>query len=192
MKKAEWIEVVQANAGLRFRDRTIAKHIEIAINTVLGQIFLKDPNQWDMFAKAYEVEVVHANKPYALLPEQIIQTPDLAKGVRRIYAGSQEKGSDALMFVPMPGFGHQLFSEVGLDQVDDTCGYEVRADRVRFFNLRYPIKTITMELVIPFSKWGDEDFFPIAIGTASMITDMAVKTLMGMPGDAEIYKKNTQ
>ena len=188
MRKDQFIESVQANAGLRYRDRTIALHIENAINTALGQIFNKDPNQWDMFSKPFEADVVSGIRPYALLPERIIQTPDLAKGVRRIYA----MGSDELVFVPIPSFGHQLFAEVGLDQVDDSVGYEVKSDRVRFFNLRFPIKTVLMDLVIPFSRWGVSDDFPIPSGTANMITDMAVKTLMAMPGDDMIYKNNKQ
>lgn len=192
MRKAVWVEQVQANAGLRFRDRTIAIHIETAINTVLGQVFNKEPFQWDQFSKPFEADVVGGHKPYALIPEQIIQTPDLAKGVRRIYAGDQENGSDRLVFVPIPSFGRQLFQEVKLDQVDDTCGYDVRFDRVLFYNLRFPIKRVTMDLVIPFSRWSDDDDFPIPSATANLITDMAVKTLMGMPGDAEIYKKAKQ
>jgi len=184
--------MVQANAGLRFRDRTIALHIENAINTVLGQIFNKEPFQWDQFSKRYEANIVGGNRPYALLPERTIQTPDLAKGVRHIYPGSQDKGSDKLIFVPIPSFGHQLFAEVQLDQVDDTCGYDVKHDRVWFYNLRYPIKTVTMDLVIPFSRWTDDDDFPIPSATANLITDMAVKTLLAMPGDTEIYKQAKQ
>ena len=188
MRKEQWVESVQANAGLRYRDRTIALHIEQAINTVLGQVFNKDPNQWDMFAKPYEADIVTGIRPYALLPKRIIQTPDLAKGVRRVYA----IGSDVLVFVPMPGFGHQLFRTVELDKVDDAIGYEVKADRIRFYNLREPIARVMMDLVIPFSEWSDTDDFPIAMGTANMITDMAVKTLMGMPGDKNIYKTDHQ
>ena len=182
--------MVQANAGLRYRDRTIALHIEQAINTVLGQVFNKDPNQWDLFSKSYEADVVGTTNPYSLLPEAIIQTPDLAKGVRRIYAGSLTESSTQFVFVPIPAFGHQLFSEVGLDNIDDSIGYEVRHDRVKYFNMQYPITKVTMDLVIPFSKWSDSDDFPIPSGTAGMITDMAVKTLMAMPGDNEIYKNN--
>lgn len=188
MIKEQWIESVQANAGLRYRDRTIAIHIEQAINTVLGQVFNKDPTQWDLFAKPYEADIVTGIRPYALLPERIIQTPDLAKGVRRVYA----IGSDDLVFVPMPGFGHQLFREVGLDQVDDAIGYEVKFDRIKFFNLRQPITKVIMDLVIPFGKWTDTDDFPIPMGTANMVTDLAVKTLQGMPGDKNIYKTDHQ
>lgn len=188
MRKDQWIELVQSNAGLRYRDRTIALHIEQAINTVLGQIFNKDPQQWDLFAKPYEADIVSGVRPYALLPEQIIQVPDVANGVRRIYPA----GGGDLVFMPMPAHGHQLFREVGLDQVDDTIGYDVRADRVWFFNLRAPIVNITMDLVIPFGRWAFTDDFPIPMGTANTITDIAVKTLQSMPGDRNIYKTDHQ
>lgn len=185
MRKDQWIELVQKRAGVDFQLRTIALHIENAINTVLGQLFARDPQQWDMFSKSYTADVVPGTRPYALLPESIIQTPDLAKGVRRIYAN----GSDDLVFVPIPASGHQLFHEVGLDQIDDSVGYEVKADRVRFFNMRYPITSVTMDLVIPFSKWSDSDDFPIPSSTANIITDMAVATVMGKEYEPNIYKK---
>lgn len=185
MRKDQFIESVQKIVGMRYGDRTVTLHIEQAINTVLGQVFNRDPNQWDMFAKSYEATIVTGTRPYALLPEAIIQTPDLAKGVRRVYAS----GSDKLMFMPMPGFGHQLFQEVNLDKVDDAIGYEVKADRIKFYNLRAPITTVTMDLVIPFSKWEDSDDFPIPMGTANMIVDMAAATLSGKEGDKNIYKR---
>jgi hypothetical protein len=185
MRKSQWIDIIKDATKTKFSDRTIAIHIEMAQNTVLGQIFRADPAQVDFFAKPYPAAVVHGDRPYALLPKRIIQNVDFANGVRRIYP----VGDNSLTFVPMPAFGHALFSEVGLDQVDDSCGYEVKTDRVMFWNLRYPVENVIMELVIPFSDWDDEDDFPIPIGTADQITQLAISTFKGQQAETNIYKK---
>lgn len=185
MRKDQWIETVKRIVGAGFGDRTIALHIEMAQNTVLGQIFLRDPAQLDFFTKQYNATVVSGDRPYALLPARIIQTSDLANGVRRIYP----VGSNAIMFIPMPSMGHSVFSEVGLDNLDDSCGYEVKTDRVMFWNLRYPVENIIMELVVPFTDWDDEDDFPIPAGTADQITQLAASMFAGKPAETNIYKK---
>lgn len=186
MRKEQWIEIVKRATGAKFSDRTIALHIEMAINTVLGQIFRQDPSQIDFFTKQYTATIVAGDRPYALLPARIIQMPDLANGVRRIYPA----GSNSLMFVPMPSMGHSVFSEAGLDNLDDSCGYEVKTDRVMLWNLRYPVTNIIMELVIPFSDWEDEDDFPIPMGTADQITQVAIGTFSGEKVEPNIYKKS--
>jgi hypothetical protein len=185
MRKSQWIDLIKDATGTKFQDRTIALHIEMAQNTVLGQIFRSDPGQLDFFTRQYEADVVPGDRPYALLPKRIIQNVDLANGVRRIYP----VGSNAIMFIPMPSFGHSVFSEVGLDNVDDSCGYEVKTDRVMFWNLRYPITRVLMELVVPFSDWDDTDDFPIPIGTADQITQLAISTFKGQSKETNIYKK---
>lgn len=169
--------------GRAFGQRTVATHLENAINTAIGQV-IQDPNQLDFFAKQYDAVIVPGKRPYAMFPVPVIQFKDIAKGVRRIYA----KDSNALVFVPIPGFGHQLFSQVGLDQIDDSIGYEVKTDRVMLFNLRYPIENIVMELVKPFSHWSDDEEYPIPAGTANFITQMAVDSLTGKDSYDNIHK----
>ena len=185
MTKREWIELVQKATGIKYQDRTIAMNIEQAQNTVLGQVFLKDPSQWDLFARPYEATVVHGTWPYALLPQRIIQIGTKANGVRRIYPA----GSGDLVFMPMPAGGHQLYREVGLDQTDTTIGFDVRHDRVWFYNMRSPIVNILMDLVVPFSRWDDDWDYPVPIGTAEVITDMAVARTLGVSMEKNIYKK---
>ena len=185
MIKGKVIDQVKDMTGNKFHDRTVAVHIEDAFNTVVGQLFKGDPNQWDLYCQSFTVDVDNVKpRPYALLPKRIIQTPDVANGVRRIFSTDD----DNLDYVPMPYNGFQFYGILQLDDVDDSVGYAVRTDRVEFFNLPSIIKQVRMELVLPWSEWDDSQDIPLPSGVANLIIQQAVATLSNQPVETNIYK----
>ena len=186
MIKGKVIDQVKDMTGNKFRDRTVAVHIEDAFNTVVGQLFKNDPSQWDLYCQSFTVDVNNVKpRPYAMLPARIIQTPDIANGVRRIFSTDD----DNLDYIPMPYNGFQFYGILQLDDVDDSVGYAVRSDRVEFFNLPSIINQVRMELVLPWSEWDDTQDIPLPSGVANLIIAQAVQTLTGIQPDTNIYNK---
>ena len=188
MVKEQLIHLCLDILGLRFGDRTLALHIENAWNTVVGQTFRKDCQQFDFYSKPYEVDVVHGNRPYSILPESIIQTIDHANGVRRI----TPLDSNKFDFVPIPSIALLAFDAVDLGDVTDSIGYYVKHDKVEYWNMPSYIKKVRMELVIPFSKWDDLDDIPLPDGTAEQIVQMACLSYRGGNVQTDIHTKSEQ
>ena len=188
MRKDQLVHLCLDILGLRFQDRTVALHLESAWNTVVGQTFRKDSKQLDFYAKSFDADVTHGNRPFTLLPVPIVQGIDFGKGVRRINLPE----SNDFDFVPMPAIGLQAFDEVGLGDVTKSIGYFVRHDKVEYWNMPKFIKKVRMELVIPFSAWKDSDDIPIPDGTAEQIIQMAVQSFRGGQPQTDIHKKSEQ
>jgi len=185
MLKGKMTDLIKDATGRKFGDRTVSLHTETAFDTVVGQLFARDPNQWDIYCQPFTVDVANVKpRPYAILPKRIIQTPDVANGVRRIFSTND----DGLDYIPMPYNGFQFYGELKLDDVDDSVGYAVRADRVEFFNMPAITKQVRMELVLPWSEWDDAQDIPLPSGVANMIIQQAVATLSNQPVETNIYK----
>jgi hypothetical protein len=140
----------------------------------------------DFFAKPYEVAVVRVSpRPYSTLPERIINFPDTSAGVRKILS----LDADDIDFVPVPAHFFQLEDNLDLCGVDASVGYVVRTNKVEYSkSLPLPVKTVRMELVIPFSQWADTDDIPFPAGIGENIIALAVSTLRKEVPETNIYK----
>ncbi len=187
MTKGEFIELIKGRIGWKFGDRTIAFHIENAWNQVVGQLFLNDSHQLDLYTKSYEVDVDYSDpRYYALLPVKTIQYKDAGGGVRQIHTLCDEE----VFFVPMRSIDFQLYSSLDAGIVGgDVVGYLTKADRVEFFGLSDSVTKVSMDIVPSFPEWGDDDDFPMPSGMAENIYGLVVQAVQGnTPTDTNIFK----
>jgi hypothetical protein len=190
MNKAQIVELVKQRVGWKWGDRTIALHIENAWNQVVGQLFLNDSHQLDLYCKTYEVDVVTATRKYSLLPVKTIQYKDAGGGVRRIHTQCDEQ----LVFVPMRGIDFQIFSSLDAGIVaTDIVGYMTKHDRVEYFDISDDITTVRMEIVPAFSEYEDTDDLPFPDGVAANIYGLVLQMVQGnAPTDTNIFKDQVQ
>jgi len=167
MIKEKLVQLVADAVGEKFALRTVALHIENAYNTIVGQVFVQNPNQLDFYAKPYEADVVDN---YALFPVPVIQNADNAKGCRSIH-----DLKNTMRFYAIPVYALDSSSDV--TRLPDFVFYAVRSDRAEFLNLPKMVKKVLMSLVVPFSEWGDKEDLPIPSGVADNIVALAIQTL---------------
>jgi hypothetical protein len=174
MIKNQLVQLLADSAGEKFAMRKVALHYEQAYNTIVGQLFSGNGNQYSFFTKEYTVPVLwNSGNPYSMLPATVIQCEDNSKGVRRI---STTSGDTA--FYPAPSYF--LDSSSDCTMAYGFIAYVVKYDRIKF-DKRLPkiVTSVLMELVVPFSAWGDDEDIPIPSGVADNIMALAIQTLGG-------------
>ena len=184
--KAQIVEQIKVALGMDFGNRTVAMYIDQSFNTVAGQLFKQNPNQYDFYAKTYIIPITHAHPhSYAILPVPVIQTTDNANGVRQIYPMCE----DELAFAPMPKSGHQIYNKLTVGKVCKVVGYNLKTDRIEFLkNLPDDIKEVKAELVRPFSAYDDEEEVPLPDGSADLIIQMVMQMMNKQDVKTNIYK----
>jgi hypothetical protein len=191
MTKGQFTELIKQRLGWKWGDRTIALHIENAWNQVVGQLFLNDSHQLDLYTKTYTVDVLSGTpRKYSLLPVKSIQYKDAANGVRRIHTLCDEQ----VHFVPMRGIDFQIFSSLDAGIVNtDVVGYLSKTDRVEYFDIIDDISQVRMDIVPAFSAWGETDDIMIPQGVAESIYGLVLQAVQGnAPTDFNIFKDQAQ
>ena len=204
--KQQYIDTIKDKTKNQFRDRTIALELEIAFNTIVGQLFLKDPYQYDFYVRWFDdVDVVQADpcldekgngvrRSYSVLPCATIQTPDLANGVRYILANKSNNISDPseeLRFYPIPAYGVQTYTDLGLDNIDpNTVGYVVYTNRVEYWNLPTLIEKVRMGVVPSFMAWDNDTEIPLPSGVSAQIITMVLESVQKYPYETSDYKND--
>jgi len=185
MIKDKLIDLVKDATGNRYRDRTVGIWLELAFGTVIGQLFKNDPAQYDLYTKSYVVPVVQQKpRPYSVLPVRIIETSDMANGVRNIFSTED----DDLDFVPMPLNGFSFYNAVKLDDVTDSVGYSVKGGIVEYWNMSSAVTSVRMELVRAFSEWDGSEDIPLPSGTENIIVSQAIQMITSQKPETNIYK----
>lgn len=191
MTKSQIVELIKSRLGWKWGDRTIALHVENAWNQFVGQLFLNDSHQLDLYCKTYEVAVTSGSpRSYSLLPISTIQHKDAGGGVRRIHTQCDEE----VFFVPMRGIDLQLFSSLDAGLVaSDIVGYIPKLDRVEYFGIPDEIVNVRMEIVPAFSAYDDDDDIPIPEGVAANLFGLVLQMVQGnSPTDTNIFKDQIQ
>ena len=189
MKKEELVQLVLDGAGRQFGERTAAIHIGNIFNTIAGQLFAQDPNQWQFYTMRVLLTVTNRK---ATLTIPLIQTPNNAKGVIRVMPSGAESDCmpDDTEFYPMPQYA--LNSSVDANKMSWAVFYTVNNNTVRF-NKSLPegVTSLYADVVPEFSGYDDDDFISLPFGVAQLIIDGAVASLKGEEGYSNIYKKKT-
>lgn len=186
MKKKELVQRVMDGAGLKFGDRTVAIDIASVFNTVVGQLFLQDPNQFSVYAKRVTLTVVNR---VASLDFPIIQTKTNANGVLRIMPTGAEGDCcpDKTVFYPAPSYA--LNSSVEANRLANWVFYTVTAPTVRFNDsLPKEVTALLADVVLEFQGYGDDDYLPLPQGVAQMIIDQSIIAAQNNPAYKNIYK----
>jgi hypothetical protein len=146
----------------RWGDRYINAAIEKALAEMMTEVWMVSPLNLQRYTKEFAVSTLDilpkgaTSLYYAALPESIIPFQDKASGVRRITTLAQ----GGFTFFPMD------FREIDLIQsgcyfktVNTKIGYAVNQDQVEFYNMDPVVAAagIYMDLIIPFSKYDEDD-----------------------------------
>jgi hypothetical protein len=172
--------LLQVDKTSKYHDEIIDHWISMAFNQILGQLFRKGTANWDLYTKRYNGVVV-AQDPitdiyYSEFPAPIIQTIDVAEGVRRI---NTTKGR-GLQFAPVSGDNIQILDDLDVNLVDDVIGYRVFADRVEYWG-NPGVATVRMELVIPFTAYEEMDDVKIPGGSDAQLIEVVLQFVQGTP-----------
>ena len=147
----------------RWHDIVISAAVEKAISQMYEEVWRINPLNLQRYTVGFgyvtPVTVnteVNTNIKYSTLPESIIPFQDKASGVRRISTVAQ----GSFTFFPMDFREMDLIPSGGyFKTVNSKVGYAVNQTRVEFYNLSAAIEVVgvRMDLIIPFSKYDDDD-----------------------------------
>lgn len=145
----------------RWHDNFLNGAIEKAIASLYHDVFLTAPLSLLNYTKGYgyttpiPVQTENATGiKYCTLPESIIPLEKKGSGVIRISTPTQGQ----FMFYPTD-FREMDFLANGsfVNNVSTKAGYAVNQTRVEFYNLPTSITSVRMDLLIPFSKYAEDD-----------------------------------
>ena len=183
MLKGEYIQLVKDGTNNRFKDRTIAIHIGLVLEQMLGQLYQAHPEQLDFYTKSFIITVNKTGKsPYILFPKKIMHFSDLKKGCRSI----NTTGDTSVQFVPVSLLGRKIYPAINTG--DTSIGFEVKTDRAIFDNLPDEITEVVASLVIPFNQWDLTDDIPSPSGVNELIIQFAIDSLNGKDIPVNIHK----
>lgn len=162
--------------------RAIEQFCGRVFNKIIYQTFRLDSSNLDLYCKEYTgigVSYDEATDTYYItLPEQIVQLPDQAEGVRRINR-MKGKGRE---FVPIKKDSRRVFDSLGTTKIDPTIGYMVTGGRVELErNPNLGEQTLRMDLVIPFEKYDYEDEIYVPSGQDDVFFAMLDQLINGVP-----------
>jgi len=134
-------------------------------------------------ALAVDLEA-NTNIYYTTLPESIIPFQDKASGVRRVSTIAQ----GGFTFFPMDIREMDLVA-VGcyFNTVNTKIGYAVNQTRIEYYNMNPIVSAVgvRMDLIIPFSKYGEDDEVKIPemtdLKTGETFVDKVLKILRNVP-----------
>jgi hypothetical protein len=145
----------------RWHDNFLNGAIEKAIASLYHDVFQTAPLSLLNYTKGYgyttpiAVQTENATGiKYCTLPESIIPLERKGSGVIRVSTPTQGQ----LMFYPTD-FREMDFLANGsfVNDVSTKAGYAVNQTRVEFYNLPTSITGVRMDLLIPFSKYAEDD-----------------------------------
>jgi hypothetical protein len=157
-------------------DKTSKYHnrfLDACIEKVLAEMYVElwsaNPSLLDGYTKTYEgVTVLYEPSStvyYSNVPSTIIPIPDKSSGVRHVYTATQ--GGN--VFYPVNASEASWLTQSDTATVSSKIGYRVKQTsdtaipRVDYFNMSASIyaSTVRMDLLIPFSQYGDDDIILI-------------------------------
>jgi len=189
MTKEEIIQRVLDGAGAEFGARTAAMHINDVFNSVAGQLFARDPNQFQFYTK--RITLIVSNR-VATITIPLIQTSVNSRGVIRIMPTGADSDClpDHTEFWPMPSYA--LRSSVDANKLSWAVFYTVTANTVRF-NDSLPAKVTRLlaDVAPEFQGWGNTDFIPMPAGVGQMIIDGSIAAMKGDPAYVNIFKRKS-
>jgi hypothetical protein len=141
----------------RFADRYIDAVIEKALASLYHDVFLTNPLSLQNYTKVYYTIGFDYNTTgvtYCTLPESIIPLERKGSGVIRVSAPAQGQ----LIFFPTDFREMDLIANGSFfNSVNTKVGYAVNQTRMELYNLSMSIKGLRLDLLIPFSKYAEDE-----------------------------------
>lgn len=172
--------LLQVDKTAKYHNEVIDAWITMAFNQLLGQLFRKSLGNFDLYVKRYNnvsiLQDADTDIYYCDLPAPIVQTIDVAEGVRRI---NTMKGR-GIEFAPISGDSLQILTGIDVNLITDVVGYRVFSDRVEFQWIPAGMTEVRMELVVPFTEYEDEDDVKIPGGGDAQLMEIILNFVMNI------------
>jgi hypothetical protein len=178
---------------MRYHNRVVIAAIENVLREMYAELYRKNPHLLDLYTKRYGSTTPIAisyeattDIYYSTLPCKIMNLPCKGSGVRHIYReiGTSREGNK---FIPMTSTEADFIYNTDVAVVTDRIGYSVRQDtRVDYYGGKALYDAgvgVVMDLLVPFSEYGDDDVVMIP-----EITDLRedggvfIKRVLGLLG----------
>lgn len=181
MDKRSFIDLYGVKFGhLNDNPAYLAAQIGRAFATVCSYAFRNDLAQYSLYSKSYSgitIEEDTYGTYYATPPVRLMQLPDSAESVRRIYATHDQK---SILFIAVPKDSWADFELLEVSKVSKYIPYSVTNSRVEFAK-KSPVPTVTMDLVRSFIDYDDNDEVPIPSGMEQLFEDCLSAFINGTP-----------
>lgn len=194
MKKAQWIELVNRRFQNQWHPKYIELYLSRVINELLFQAFSNTNFQfYDQFVKVYydvEVKYDQAHREYYIdLPEEIVQVPGIAGGVRSV---EPNQGDLDILFTPVTINQAKTYKGLEASTQGTTLFFTVRNTVIEFvYDMRLStLKKVKLRLCIPFNKYDDDDNINIPLGMEQSIIEKTVTAIQNKPPDDLINDSN--
>ena len=187
MTKAQLIRLVMEGAGKEFGDRTVALKVGMVFESLAGQLFGSNLNQFEFYSRDIILPVTNR---VATLTTALIQTKLNGNGCPRIRptGASCECMPDSTIFYPVPSFGLSL--NVDAVKVPGMIFYRVTNGEIQFSHSLPEGVTEVIATVIPqLSEYADDDLITLPSGIAQLIIDQSIAAVRGDAAAANVFKK---
>ena len=191
MRKDALIEMVQSSLmqldkTSKYHDKLVESYISMASNMVLGKLFLRDMSNYDLYAKEYTGVTVSQDatteRYYSEYPAPIVQTIDVAKGVRSINTTT----GTGLQFAPVRKGEISIFEDLDIATVIDVIPYIPEQGRILYIGtpvdyLGNVITSVRMSLVVPFTEYDNDEHFYIPGGSDIELINTVIELMGRIP-----------
>ena len=187
MTKKELVQKILDGVGADFGHRTAEQHISSVFNTVIGQLFSTNNNQFRYYTKRITLAVKNR---VGTIPIPLIQNSRNGKGVPAIMPTGADDDCcpDGTVFYPMPPFA--LNSGVDANMMSEFVFYTVTQNEVRFTrSLPKEVKAVLADVVPQFTAYEDDDMINLPSGVEQMIVDQSIAAMKADPAYVPLYKK---
>ena len=195
MTKSEIVELVKGwlssesttmDMMHRVDKRRLELYIDAAFRDVIFEVYKTNTQGLSLYARTYDGIAVSQDATTdtytATLPKPVLQLPGVAQGIRRISIEDET----TLDFVPLEADEFENFSmlDTGNAIICDSIGYCLKNNLlVEFFN--FPDSRsgdlLRMDIIIPFSEYGDSEDVPLPSGQNMNLITAVVNLLTGRP-----------
>lgn len=189
MTKRELVQKILDGLGAEFGHRTAERHISSVFNTVIGQLFTTNQNQYRYYTKRITLTVKNR---VATVPIALIQNASNGHGIPAIMPTGAEDDCcpDDTEFYPAPSFS--LHSGADANLMGWVVFYTVTQDKVRFNkSLPKEVTSLIAEVIPQFTAYEDSDIINLPSGVEQMIVDQSIAAMKADPAYINIYKKKT-
>lgn len=175
--------------------RRLELYIDAAFRDVVYEVYKTNQAGLSEYAKKYDgiaVSLDGVTGAYtSTLPAATVQLSGTSSGIRRV---NFDTGTD-LEFVPVDAEIAESISMLDVSDINinDVIGYYPRNNKlVEYLNFpaAFAAETLRMDLVIPFTEYGDSDEVALPSGQNLNLITAVVKLLTGRP-EVDLANDNT-
>ena len=166
----------------KFHPEVVRRHISSAFNQIIYDVFRKNPDELDLYAKRYDditPTVDAVTSEYTCdLTKPVIQMPNNL-GIRLVTAGDDIND----IYYPISSQSAAIFDGLPVNTLDTSITYYLQGEKLFFRNMEAAdaAKKVIIKQVIPFAELADTDFVYIPAGQDEKIMAVILNLFNGLP-----------